>query len=230
GSCGSVFPGLHGYVARGRRVAARSGRGVGRRGFDAFLKLDLLAPPVKQTSLESVTNPDKVYLYNDPLLGVYDAALKGDEGERFAAAARSLARYKADPRFGWLFEKEWALCRVLQNKATLGADLRRAYQAGDREALSALLPRIRRVEKDLARFFEIYRRAWYRENKPHGFDVQEIRLGGLAARLASARERLEEYLRDGTPIPELDETALPPRKGDLFWVSRYTGIATVNPL
>ena len=197
--------------------------------FDAFLKLDLLAPNPGRTAGESVTNPEKMYLYNEPCLGIFDPCLAGDEGERFAAAARSLARYKNDPNFGILFRKEWALCRVLANKATLGLDLRRAYQAGDKEALSAQIARIRQVEKDLAVFHRVFREAWFRENKPHGFDVQDIRLGGLAARLAACRERLEDYLLTGKEIPELREELLPPTE-KLTWFNRYANNATVNPL
>ena len=47
------------------------------------------------------------------------------------------------------------------------------------------------------------------ENKPHGFDVQDLRLGGLMKRLDSCRERLQE-LYDGSieVIEELEEKQL----------------------
>lgn len=31
----------------------------------------------------------------------------------------------------------------------------------------------------LERFHDAYQAQWMQENKPHGFDVQDIRLGGL---------------------------------------------------
>ena len=49
------------------------------------------------------------------------------------------------------------------------------------------------------------------ENKPHGFDVQDIRIGGLAYRVRHARERLLDYLDGKIPaIDELEETLLDP--------------------
>ena len=38
--------------------------------------------------------------------------------------------------------------------------------------------------------------------------ANETRLGGLRQRLMSCYERLENYLEDGTEIPELDEKSL----------------------
>ena len=37
-----------------------------------------------------------------------------------------------------------------------------------------------------------FRILWYHDNKPHGFDVQEVRLGGLVMRLRSQRDRLTD--------------------------------------
>ena len=51
---------------------------------------------------------------------------------------------------------------------------------------------------------------WYTENKPHGFEVQEARLGGLLYRLGACKKRLLSYL-DGkeNTLPELEEELLP---------------------
>lgn len=38
-----------------------------------------------------------------------------------------------------------------------------------------------------------YQAQWMQENKPHGFDVQDIRLGGLMQRVKTCRARLEDY-------------------------------------
>ena len=58
-------------------------------------------------------------------------------------------------------------------------------------------------------FHRACQKMWMTEKKPHGFDVQDIRLGGLMQRLESCKERLEEYLRgESTSIPELEEELL----------------------
>ena len=47
---------------------------------------------------------------------------------------------------------------------------------------------------------------WYTDNKPHGFDVQEIRLGGLLFRLKSCKERLQKFANGEIErIEELEE-------------------------
>ena len=44
---------------------------------------------------------------------------------------------------------------------------------------------------------------------PHGFEVQDIRLGGLIQRIKHCRKRLEAYLRGEEEIlPELEEVLL----------------------
>ena len=51
---------------------------------------------------------------------------------------------------------------------------------------------------------------WMRDNKPFGWEIQEIRFGGLYSRILDCKERLEEYL-DGKVenVPELEEDILP---------------------
>ena len=65
------------------------------------------------------------------------------------------------------------------------------------------------MEEKLEIFYKKFRTLWYKENKPTGFDVQDLRLGGLKQRLRSCRERLEEYLQGKIDnIPELEEEIL----------------------
>ncbi len=50
---------------------------------------------------------------------------------------------------------------------------------------------------------------WMSENKPHGFEMQDIRLGGLIGRLGSCKERLLSYCNGKIEcIPELEEPVL----------------------
>ncbi len=86
---------------------------------------------------------------------------------------------------------------------------RKAYLDGDKAALTALLADYTEVEKRVDTFYEVYRVQWMRENKPHGFDVQDIRLGGLARRVCDCRERLSLYLNGEIEhIEELEEPVL----------------------
>ena len=68
---------------------------------------------------------------------------------------------------------------------------------------------LRRAARRLHRFYLALRKAWMREKKPHGFEIQDLRLGGLERRLVHAAETVERYLAgEITAIPELAEQRL----------------------
>ncbi len=71
-----------------------------------------------------------------------------------------------------------------------------------------------------------FRAQWYKENKPHGFNVQDIRLGGLIMRMTDCRDRLNDFLSGAVGcIPELEEERLPlenPRSRVNNWASTVT--------
>ena len=55
-----------------------------------------------------------------------------------------------------------------------------------------------------------------KENKPFGFEVQDIRIGGLIQRLKTAEKRIGEYINgESDCIPELEETRLPILESEL---------------
>lgn len=175
--------------------------------FDRFMTLDL--PGTPGCAAERVCNAEKYLLYNDCFTGLLDSTISGGENGQYEACARKLGRLKSHPEWGYLFETQQALCQVLAIKAELGKKTREVYAAKDKEALGELIGEYRKVIRKLEQFYREFRRQWYLENKPYGFDVQDIRLGGLIKRVENCMEQLQE-LYDGriTEIPELDEKQL----------------------
>lgn len=167
--------------------------------FDTFLLLDLLDDP------EDFRGGcvSKYLLYNDPFLGINDFRIRGWDNAFYANLEKQLR--EADfGEYSHVADYCEALCGVLSVKSQLGQKTRDAYKKGDREALE----RLARVdypltEEKLQNFHRIYRDFWMKENKPQGFELQDIRLGGLMQRLCTCRERLLDY-RAGT-LPKLDE-------------------------
>ena len=93
------------------------------------------------------------------------------------------------------------------------------------------------AEKKLRVFYEKFQKSWFTENKPTGFDVQDIRLGGLMQRLSACRVRLEKYLAGKEEsIPELEEKLLEVLgkghnpDGNTFGWNWWTETATANIL
>ncbi|MBQ7309091.1 MAG: beta-N-acetylhexosaminidase [Clostridia bacterium] len=187
--------------------------------FDDFLLLDLpnyifgedviVESPYFQ---HSPCNYAKTYLYDDPFLGTMSANTRIDDTDVFDGYAKRLARVaEKNNEFSYLFTALSALCEVLEIKFSLAKRTRALYEKGDKDALralaeneyEALLPR-------LEQFYRVYRTQWYTVNKSYGFEIQDIRLGGLMRRIQNCKEILLAYA-DGklARIDELEEKLLP---------------------
>lgn len=73
------------------------------------------------------------------------------------------------------------------------------------------------------------------ENKPNGFEVQDIRLGGLVQRMEHCKNRLEKFLcGELVSIPELEEELIEPfgNGGEYepqdFCIEKWSKIVSVN--
>jgi hypothetical protein len=158
---------------------------------------------------ETVYNPSKYLLYNDCFTGLLDSTIAGGEGEAYAAAAKRLKRVAKDTEWRPLFESQQMLCEVLAIKAELGVRTHEVYRSKDKEALLLLIKDYQLLLKKLDKFYRTFKALWFSINKPHGFDIQEIRLTGLMGRVRGCMERLQD-LADGKidVIEELEEVQL----------------------
>lgn len=175
--------------------------------FDRFMLLDL--PDSPNRSKKEIKNTEKYLLFNDPFMGVLDSTLIGDESEKFAKAARKLVYAKNEPEWGYLFRTLHALCDALAIKANLGQRIRAAYEAKDNAALLAAADDCKKLQKKLGKFYDAYREQWYTENKGQGFEVQDIRIGGLIKRIEHCEKMLRDFAAGKTEkIDELEERLL----------------------
>ena len=102
------------------------------------------------------------------------------------------------------------LCDILADKYELGVKTRAAYKANDKAELARLAnEEYARVESNLRAFIKAFEKQWMKENKPQGFDVQDIRLGGMIIRTEHCIKRLKDYLSGKIDrIEELEDTPL----------------------
>lgn len=203
--------------------------------YDAMSALD--CPNYIGGNLDSSGNVCKHMLYSDPFSGFLDVTVKNGGVEEYKTYASRLHSYaKASAKYGYLFESEALLCELMSVKYDLGVRTRQAYKAGDKEAIIRIAEDYEKALQLLEKYHESFQTLWYTENKPYGFDVQDIRLGGLMQRLKSCRRRLLEYAQ-GTieNIPELEEELLPYdagkiTDGDTPCLNSWAGNASVNIL
>ncbi len=166
----------------------------------------------------------KYLLFNDPFNGLFDMRISGDENAYYEQLAAKLAQVKPAPLFQNAFEYLRALCEVLAVKSELGAKTRSAYQAGNKAELLRLATEdyARSMEKVKA-FYTAFSAMWFAENKPFGFDVQDIRIGALLQRLESCQARLIAYCQGQTDtVAELEEAVIPEAASATGWSRMVT--------
>lgn len=172
----------------------------------SFILLD--APNLEGAS--DIGNASKILLYNDPLLGVYDSIVTADLPGKYEALAADLASCKNGGTFDCLFATLSALCLLLARKADLGVQLRKAYQTKNTAELARICTDFPDLENRMQAFYEALKAQWMTENKPFGFEVQTIRLGGLSQRIRDVESLLQDYLAGKIDrIEELEEEILP---------------------
>ncbi len=200
--------------------------------FDAFITLDEPNRTPMNPNLTQVSISSKSLFYNDPFLGWKDFELAKIGPIHYLEAKQKLeeAKKAIPTEFQPLFEKEICLCSFLALKYDLGLKTRTLYERSDKEGLKNLLPVYDECEKRLALFEETFRKEWFSFNRPHGWDVQTIRLGGLSLRLKECKERLAFYLEGKTEkIDELEERLLPYAPFDSAF-NLYSGFVSVRNL
>lgn len=159
--------------------------------FEDFRALDLIG--TQNDSAEAIYNPEKYLLYCDPFMGQFDNRVKSGDAAGYADCAARLAVYADHAEYGYLFRSLRALCAFLSVKADLGIRTRAAYLSGDKKAAKALSTDYDAALERLDAFYAAYEQQWMHENKPQGFDVVDLRIGGQRQRLLHCRDRLLAY-------------------------------------
>ena len=100
--------------------------------------------------------------------------------------------------------------KVLVLKSDMGIKITNAYRDKNKEELKVLseiqLPRLKALVNELR---TVHREQWLKTYKPFGWEVLDIRYGGIMARIDSTIFRINQYI-DGkvNSLPELEERRL----------------------
>lgn len=174
-------------------------------------------------------NPSKYLLYQDVMLGLFDKQIEGlgmtkyyellckklDEaishaslGKKPVAVKQESKTYRRYASYS-TFQYYRTLAYVLSKKAELGIRAYQAYHAGNRKELFKICDALNECREACQKLKEQRESLWFMECKPNGFEVLDIRLGGLITRLESAQKRIRGYLMDKwDKLPELEEKRL----------------------
>ena len=163
-----------------------------------FLKLDKFDQLFlgDQANMKS-ENPSKYLLYQDALLGIFDYHLKdagvseyykklAEELKNSAEICKNHAKF-----FGYYH----CLAEVLAQKADLGSEIKAAYDAHDLSTLSRICEEIiPHLTENLWKLKELREDLWMADAKPFGYELIDLRMGGVITRLDSTRRRLHSYV------------------------------------
>ena len=199
----------------------------------AFLDLSLLnyMPGMKDNPSDPV-NACKFMLYQDPLIQLFEADTAGYAmAEHFGSLVTRYARYALEnPDYALLFDFYTALANALALKCVWHEQAGDAVRNRNREQAAALADGIPATVEALDTLRVVWRRLWESTNKPNGFEIIEVRMGGIAARMATAGEKMRAFaLGQVDTIPELEEQALITKRrpnGSIICTNTMDEIAT----
>lgn len=176
--------------------------------FDKFMYLDL--PDTVGSNVDEVIAPGKIVLYSDPFLGAFDGQVTTEMKKDYLSFSRKLAPLQKNEEFGYLFATQKALCDVCYLKSDLGIKTREYYKQNKIEDLKILIKDYDLITKKIEVFYKNFKTLWFTDNKPHGFDIQDLRIGGIIQRLKSCKQRLIQFVNGEIDIiEELEEEILP---------------------
>ncbi len=176
--------------------------------FDSMMLLDMPIDVIG-TSPRDEKLYHKYLLYSDAFLGYLDTAPYKECREEYEKLSEKLLSAGESSAYRYIFESHAALCRALSIKHDLGRRTREAYKSSDKEMLASVIADYETAIDNIETFVEAFRKLWFKENKPHGFDVEELRLGGLLLRLRSQKMRLQAFANGEIDvIEELEDELL----------------------
>ena len=179
--------------------------------FQDMLLLDLANTVDANHWTCSAGNPSKYLLYMDILGGIAERHTTEEYPERYERNAKILAdAAKRSPSMAYMYENLSNLCSVLEIKSRVGVNAQTAYKAGDKETLKNIADEVLpELLNRMERFHKSVYVQWMKECKVNGYEVLDLRIGGLESRTRTAIDRIHWYLSGAMDtLPELEEKRL----------------------
>ncbi|WP_062354721.1 beta-N-acetylhexosaminidase [Bacillus kwashiorkori] len=178
-----------------------------------FMELNKLdeTPGVSQNNLHE-SNPSKLLLWQDVLIGLYDENIRGlSLNKHYQAVAEKLQQAKhKNNEWKPLFSFYEQLAHVLSLKAELGLQIKAAYDDNDKNKMSELVETVEQLKREVESLRKSHQNIWFSYNKPFGWEILDIRYGGVLTRLITTADRLNQWVNgEISQIEELAEERLP---------------------
>lgn len=176
--------------------------------FNDFLYVDKVNNVTINDPLNAKNNISRIYLYNDLLLGTYNSLIDKNQISTYKVIKKKLNKLSKNNSFNYIFKTLFEFCRVLILKVEIMNELRIVYQDNNKEELNEILIKLNKLKTTFDKFYFALYKQYHLEAKGNGFDVIDIRLGGVLQRIKTTIRKLNDYLKYGTKIDELEEIML----------------------
>lgn len=209
--CLAAFSHFDYYGKKDRKLIERVFEAVTDEKLEDFFYLDSPNEP-REENTSSDCNCSRYYLYQDPLLGLFDKTVKDGFSAKYASYLPILEKIiNKNTRYKYLYQMTYDLLNILKDKVDLGVKLRKAYKTNDLKELNKLKEIIiPRINDAIDKFEKSFYERWHIDNKTFGYDVIDGRIGFLKNRMKTAYQRLDDYLNKRIDkIEELEEDILP---------------------
>lgn len=169
----------------------------------------------------------KPLFWQDVLEGLYDSRLfEKPMSEHYAYCTQLMKAYKGG-EWGYLYDLAQKVFDFLAIKTAVAEKLVPAYKSGDKKTLSLiakkLLPTLKKKTQAVHKAHKV---AWFNTYKEFGWCNLDIRYAGVEARVDTAIERLNKYLKgELTVLETLEEERLYKGLNGFVW---YCQIASPN--
>ena len=181
--------------------------------FQEMARVDMLKD--EKLFMESFSCPSKTVLYQNIAMGLHDKELEDvdhyvDLTMHFTQIADKMKAYAdSENPFAWLFDFPAKLAVMCARKWNMGIRLKNAYDTGNRAHLSALADELPILYKEVEAVRAAHRKQWFHSCRPFGWDVMDIRYGGVLCQIETAEYRLRSFLAgEVAELPELAEPRL----------------------
>ncbi len=206
--------------------------------YDEFLKTEKIEYPHGERYIAGLS---RMLAYNDPLLGMFDYHIAPyDTKTYYTNLSKQLADVgNSDDFYKPAFDVIKLLCSLFENKADFGVRLKSAYDSGDKDALLGLCNECDVIIEKLKAVKTAHKKSWYLYNKSFGWEVHDVRYGGLICRFETTKELLTDYISGKiSQIEELNQKRLrldgqgddAPYITKHFQWRHYSGVATAGIL
>lgn len=179
---------------------------------ESFLDLSLFnsVPGMKSGAIRPV-NASKFLLYQDPLIQLFEKDTEGLDMSSHYLTLHSKYIYhrEENPAFFDLFNFYATLAKALALKCEWHQNAGTCIRKKDLQKAVQMAQSTTNIIDALEELRAAWRTLWFSTNRPYGFEIIDLRLGGLAARFQSAGLRMQAFAQgEIADIEELSTKAL----------------------